>query len=303
MPTRSPRGFSRLGFAAVLAGATGIGFAPILVRFSQVGPSATASFRILFALPLLGLLLGLERRKSPDAVQPSSARDFRMLALAGLLFAADLSIWHWSLQFTTVANSTLLTNFAPVFVTLGARVFLGEKISARFVAGLALALLGALLLVRGSFSLSAGNLLGDGLALAGAVFYGGYLLSVKFLRRSLSTVAIMAWSGLVSCPTLFLAGVLSGERVLPPDARGWGVLLALALISHVGGQTLIAYALGHLPASFSALSLLWQPVVAAFLAWPVLHEPISAWQAAGGSIILAGIALASGMLRRSADME
>jgi len=276
-----------------MGGATGIGFAPILVRLSQIGPSATAAFRILLALPLLWGLVKLEQGKNPRAVQPCSRRDFGMLAVAGLFFTADLSIWHWSLQFTSVANSTLLPNFAPIFVTLGARVLLGEKISALFVAGLVLAIGGAIMLVWESFSLSSRNLFGDVLALLGAVFYGGYLLSVKFLRRSFSTVTIMAWSGLVSCPALFMVAILSDEKLMALDAHGWEVLLALALLSHFGGQTLIAYALGHLPASFSALSLLWQPVMAALLAWPVLKEPISPLQAIGGVVVLIGIGLAS----------
>jgi len=282
-----------LAFAAAFGGATGIGFAPILVRLSEVGPSATASFRILLALPVLWALVLWERSKNPSAVQPSSPRDFLMLVIAGLFFSADLSIWHWSLQFTSVANSTLLTNFAPIFVTLGARVLLGERISGLFIIGMVLALGGAVMLVAESFSLNWKNLLGDVLALVGAIFYGGYLLSVKFLRRSLSTMAIMAWSGLVSCPTLYLVGMLSSERLRVADLRGWAVLLALALLSHVGGQTLIAYALGHLPASFSALTLLWQPVMAALLAWGLLHEPLSVLQGIGGSIVLVGIAIAS----------
>ncbi len=216
-----------------------------------------------------------------------------MLAIAGLFFSADLSIWHWSLQFTSVANSTLLTNFAPIFVTLGARMFLGERISTAFLVGMAVAIGGAVMLVKQSFRISPGDLLGDGLAMAGAVFYAGYLLTVKSLRRSLSTVAIMAWSALVSGPVLLLVGVISGEKLLPVDARGWGVLLALALVSHVGGQTLIAYALGHLPASFSALSLLWQPVMAAILAWVALDERLRFWQIAGGMLVLVGILIAS----------
>src|SRR5206468_4640461 len=90
-----------------------------------------------------------------------------------------------------------------------------------------------------------------------------------------------------------LIGLLSGETLTVADLRGWAVLLGLALLSHVGGQTLIAYALGHLPASFSALTLLWQPVMAALLAWGLLHEPLSVLQGIGGSIVLVGIAIAS----------
>ncbi len=215
-----------------------------------------------------------------------------MLAVAGLFFSADLSIWHWSLQYTSVANSTLLTNFAPVFVTIGAWAFLGEKIAPLFVFGMGLALGGAALLVFDNLHLKASNLTGDGLAVLAAVFYAGYLICVRFLRRTLSTVSIMAWSGLVSCPALFSIAWFSREKLATVEARGWGVLLALALLSHVVGQTLIAYALGHLPASFSALSLLWQPVMAGLLAWAMLNEPLGIWQAGGGLIVLAGIAIA-----------
>ena len=284
---------TRLAFAALLAGATGIGFAPLLVRFSEVGPSATAFFRLLFALPLLWLWATVERRKNSSLKQPSSAREFLLLAGAGSLFVCDLSIWHWSLQFTTVANSTLLTNLAPVFVALGARVFFGEKISSRFVIGMLLALAGTALLVAESVNLSAKHLLGDGLALIAAVFYAGYQLAVKRLRRAFSTATIMAWSGLVSCPGFLLAAVLSQEKLLAVQAGGWGVLLALALVSHVGGQALIAYGFGHLSASFSSLTLLLQPVVATLLAWLILHESLSGLRVAGGIIVLAGIALAS----------
>src|ERR1043165_6291474 len=124
---------TRLAFLALIGGATGIGFAPVLVRLSETGPTATAFFRLLFALPLLWLWAGIDRRQVTSFRQPASRRDFLLLALGGLFFTADLSIWHWSLQFTTVTNSTLITNIASVFVTLGAWMLLGEKITKRFV--------------------------------------------------------------------------------------------------------------------------------------------------------------------------
>lgn len=294
IPRTMTRGkLERVALVAVLGGATGIGFAPILVRLSETGPSATAGLRVLFALPLLWMMANVQRRKQPSAVQPTSRRDFIMLAVAGLFFTADLSIWHWSLRFTSVANSTLLTNFAPVFVAIGAWAFLGEAFSRRFVLGLVLALGGAALLASGRLSFMPGHLFGDALAVCGAIFYAGYLLSIKLLRRSLSTVAIMAWSGLVSCPALFLVAWASGEKLLAAHAAGWVVVLALAVASHVVGQTLIAYALGHLPAAVSALCLLWQPVMAAILAWIVLSEPLNPVQIVGGIIVMAGIFIAS----------
>ena len=279
----------RFPIAALLGGAAGIGFAPILVRFSEVGPSATAAVRILLALPILWLLLWIERGKG---TQPTRA-DFKYLAMAGLFFTGDLSIWHWSLQFTTVANSTLLTNFAPVFVTAGAFFLFGERLSLQFIIGLVLAIGGAALLVLRSVDLSPRAISGDVLAVVAACFYAGYLLSVKGLRRRFSTVTIMAWSGLVSCPALFIVALCSGEQIIPIHAHGWYALTALAIVGHVAGQTLIAFALGHLPASFSSVSLLLQPFVAAVVAWLLLSERLSILQIIGGLITLVGIIVAS----------
>ena len=287
---------ARLGFLALIGGATGIGFAPVLVRLSETGPTATAFFRLLFALPLLWLWAGWDRKSNPTSRQPAGRKEFLQLVLAGLLFTGDLSIWHWSLQFTTVANSTLLANITPIFVTIGAWFLFGDRITPGFVAGMALSIGGAALLVRSSVSLSSQHLLGDALSLVAAVFYAGYLLSLKHLRKSFSTVTIMAWSGIVSCAGFGIVAWLSGDKMAATTSGGWLVLLALALISHVGGQALIAYGFGHLPASFSSVSLLWQPVVAAAVAWVVLGERLRWLQGFGAVVVLAGIAVASGAL-------
>jgi drug/metabolite transporter (DMT)-like permease len=83
----------------------------------------------------------------------------------------------------------------------------------------------------------------------------------------------------------------TGEPFWPQSARGWGVLIGLALISQVAGQGLIAWAMAHLPAAFSSVSLLVQPVAAALLAWVLLAEPFGALQALGGAVVLAGIVI------------
>ena len=286
----------------MLAGAAGIGFAPILVRMSEVGPSATAFFRLVFALPFLWGWMCREARGA-KACRPSARNHFLLFALAGLFFTADLAIWHWSLQFTPVANSTLLANFAPLFVTLGARIFLNENITRTFMAGMLVAFSGAALLVGGRLDIGSNNFLGGSLALVAAIFYAGYLLMVKQLRTRFSTVTIMACSGLASAVSLLVVALLSKETVMPHTARGWLVLAALGLVSHLGGQTLIAYALGHLPASFSSVSLLLQPVIAAVLAWVLLKEKLTLWQWTGGIVVLLGIALAGRKLSTRTDAD
>ena len=284
---------SRLAFVALLTGAVGIAFAPVFVRLSEVGPSATAFYRLLLALPVLWLWRMQERTRTGAPAGPAGRKDCCQLAVAGLLFAGDLALWHWSIKLTSVANATLFANFAPIFVTLGARLLFGERIRPSFIGALALALAGAALVVGVSLRLTVGHVLGDALAVGAAVFYGSYMLCVKHLRRSFSTATILAWSGLASVAGLLLAALLSRESLLPADSRGWLVLIALALVSQVAGQGLIAYAFAHLPVSFSSLSLLLQPAVAALLAWFILHESLRPLQIAGGCVILAGIALAT----------
>jgi drug/metabolite transporter (DMT)-like permease len=281
----------RVAVAAILAGAIGIGFAPVLVRMSEVGPSATAFFRLLFALPFLWIWMSTQPR-GPET-RPSTAKDFLWLTVAGLFFTGDLALWHWSLQFTSVANSTLLTNFAPLFVTIGACFFLRERITRTFVAGMGIALAGAILLVGGRIEFRSNHWWGDALAVVTAAFYAGYLLTVKLLRVRFSSLTIMAWSGVVSCLTLFVVAALSQERLMPLTVRGWLAVGALGVVSHLAGQTLIAFALGHLPASFSSVTLLLQPLMATLLAWVVLDERLTLWQWAGGLVILSGIFIAS----------
>ena len=289
-PLRARRNQRRISqaLAALLLGAAAIGLAPIFVRLSDAGPVATAFWRLALALPALALWAAFE----PLSPRKSSIRTYWWIIAAGLFFAADLGLWHWSIRLTSVANATLFANFAVVFVVLFACVFQREVISPKFIAALVIALTGTVLLVGANVRPSAQTLLGDALGLATALFYAGYLLVVKHLRAVLSTAQIMAGSALVSAPALAAVAILSGDSFFPPTFGGWVAVIALALLSHVTGQSLIAYALAHLRASFSSLALLFQPVVAAFAAWAWLGEKLAPWQLAGGVAVLCGVALA-----------
>lgn len=289
----------RLALPALFAGAAAIALAPILVRLSEIGPIATGFFRLALALPVLWLWDAGSRVTAAPAVaadgQPrdgSGRRDAGGLIIAGLCFAGDLALWHLSLGLTSVANATLFPNLAPVFVTLLAFVLFGERVSRLFLAGMTVAIAGAFVLMGGSAELGEGRLAGDALALATAVFYAGYLVAVARLRARLSTAAIMLRSGAVSAAALLVLAIAAGEPLWPASLAGWAVLAGLALVSHAGGQSLIAYALAHLPASFSAVGLLVQPALAALLAWILFGEAIGGWQAAGAAIIVAGVVLA-----------
>lgn len=137
------------------------------------------------------------------------------------------------------------------------------------------------------------GLAGDALGVVTAVFYAGYLLAVKGLRdRGETTLHLMAVTSTVTALFLFPAALASGEPMLPASAVGWWMLVGLALVSHAAGQGLIAYALAHLPAAFSSVSLLFQPVMAALFAWLLLSESLAPLQVLGGTVVLVGIFLA-----------
>lgn len=288
-------------FLALVAGAVAIGFAPIFVRLSEVGPVSTAFWRLLLALPALWSLAALESRLTGNAagvVLPASGEASKprslwaMTTVTGLLFAADLAVWHWSIHYTSVANATLLANFAPIFVVLFGWFAFRKRVSRRFVVAMLVALAGTTLLVGGDFRLDPRVLLGDALGLTTAVFYAGYLLSVKNLRERCPTFTIMARSGVVTVAALLPIALVSGEKLLPDTAAGWRVLLALALVSHVGGQSLIAFALAKLPAPVASVSLLVQPVTAMAAAASMLGEKVVPLQLLGVVLVLAGVFVA-----------
>ncbi|MGH8480853.1 MAG: DMT family transporter [Nevskiaceae bacterium] len=285
--------------AALIAGAICIGFAPIFVRLIDVGYTAAAFWRVALALPVLGLAFwlggaGLAPGGTPQGRSAGAARSesgMKWLWLAGAFFAADLAVWHQSIRFTSVANSTLLANLAPVFVTAGAVGLFGEHINRRFLAGLVVALAGSGLLVANSFTVSLQTVGGDLLGILTAGFYAGYLLTVSHQRRDTSTIELMWWSTLACAVLLLPVTLATGDALWPQSVRGWAVLVGMALVSQVAGQGLIAWAMAHLPAAFSSVSLLVQPVAAAIFAWVLLAEPFGALQALGGAVVLAGIVI------------
>src|SRR5262245_4614660 len=278
-----------IALVALFAGAVAIATSALFVKVSEAGPVATAFWRVALALPVLWAWSLIVARRI-DRV--SFARDGRLMVAAGLFFAGDLAVWHWSIMLTTVANATLLANLAPIFVTLAVWILHGRRPSALFLSGLAAALAGTTLLLGGDFRLYGKELAGDLLGVLTAMFYAGYQLTVTRLRSGVSTASLMAWSGLVTAVALLPLALASGEQILPQTAYGWMKLFGLALISQAGGQSLIAYAMAHLPATFSSVGLLLQPVMAALFAWMLLGEMLGAFEIAGGCIVLIGIRLA-----------
>jgi len=315
---RASRRRTELALALTMLGASALGLVTLFVRWAMadgVGTVAVAFWRLLLAAPLLWALTLRERHKSntsagdggassedlpagPSTGLQSSARpvgvrtDILWLTVPGLFFAGDLTLWHWSIKLTSVANAALFTNLAVIVVSLAGWIWLRERFGATFVAGGILALIGAAVLLGVSFNISSQRLLGDALGLTSALFYGSYQLSVKRLRDRFTAAQILFTSALSSAAVLLVISLATRERLLPASWVGWAAVVAMAVVSHVGGQGLIAHAVMHLPVSLSSVALLMQPLVAAITGWAFLCETMGPIQLVGGAVVLVGIALA-----------
>ena len=275
-------------FAALVLGAVAMGASPIFVRLADVGPFASAFWRMALALPFLYAWLRFEQRRNP--LPPIDiARDWKLIAWIGFLFAGDLFFWHLSILNTSVPNATLLATTTPIAVAFGAWLILKEQITAPILTGVFSGICGATLLVGASATFIPENVFGDVCGLITACFFGTYFLSLSFARRRMSAAQVMFYPAVVTTLILLAAALLLDDRLLPQSAYGIGILVMLALISQIAGQGLAAYALGHMPTVFSSLVLFFEVIAAALLAWAVLSEPVTVWQLGGGTLILAGI--------------
>jgi len=287
-----------LPLLALLAGAVALGSSPILVRLSELEPTATAFYRVALAAPAFLMFSwgNLERRRR----DPSTASvELLWLVAAGGFFALDLLCLHWSLRYTSVVNSTLFLNFAPIFVSLGAWIAFRIPPKPRAVLSYIIAIGGVALLIGSVSSFQRGKLFGDVLGLAAGAAYGAYLLVVGRYRDRTSTSRVMGVTTLSCACVLLPATLVMGESLVPRTATAWATLIALALITHAGGQGLLVFAMRYFPVFTSSVTLLLQPVVAACGAWIIFSETLGPWQILGGGIVLFGILLCHGATRGS----
>lgn len=270
--------------AVLVLGASIIGLAAILVRLSDAGAAATGFWRLVFATPFLALMAfrtgGLHGPPSKWAL------------LAGLFFALDLGFWHYGIQYTSVANATVLTNLTPVVVTAFAWIFLRQRPRALFLVAVAAAVGGAsMMAIEKTGGTPSNQPLGDTLSLITAFWYALYFLTITEGRKSEGASRLMLWAGLAGAPMLLAAAALLGEQLVPLTPGGWAACVGLGLM-HVAGQGSIAWAMGRLPTPTASVVVLVQPVVAALLGYVLFAEAIGPLQGLGAAVTLAGVVLA-----------
>ena len=260
----------------------------IFVRLSETGPTTTAFYRVTLALPLALAWIRLDRGGA--ALPTTRIGKPQFLAMAGgTCLGVDLALWHKSFFLTTVANANLLANLMP-FVLVPLNIIIFKKNPGKYYfLGLLLASIGLALLIGGKAHFTRQSVLGDSLAFATACFYALYLLITGKLRERYSAASLMFWSSLGCALFLLpLSLVLEGSLAIT-TARGWLVVLALATVSQIGGQGLLAYSIGKIGVNLSSALVLMQPLIAALYAYFLFRETLTVIEVCGAMIILAGI--------------
>jgi drug/metabolite transporter (DMT)-like permease len=269
---------------ALVAGAIAMGVSPVFVRLADVGPFASAFWRVALALPLLWLWVRLEERggeKGASFTLPTLA--------AAAAFTCDLFLWHLAITKTTVANATFFATTAPIWVVVFGWLLWRQKVAVSVLLGLGLCLAGGAALVAQSLHVEPGRAAGDLLGIGTGVFFGLYFLAVKAARGRSGAARVTFEVTVITAILLFFVAWSLEPRLLPRSLDGWGALLALGWISHSGGQGLLSLALGRLPPVFSSLVIFLEAIAAGFFAWLILHEPVTLVQGAGGLLIVLGI--------------
>jgi drug/metabolite transporter (DMT)-like permease len=289
-PARTETAFAA-AFTALVLGAAAMGISPIFVRYAaaDVGPFASAFWRVGLALPVLYAWMRIEEARAPSRPR----RSFTKLTwLAGLVFAGDLFFWHLSILTTTVANATFFATTAPLFVVLVTWLVLRQRVERETLAGLALCLAGGAALIGQSLQVGSGRIWGDLYGLATAFFFGLYFIVVSRAREGTGAARITFEAGVITASILLVVALVLDGRLLPQTLPGLAALLSMAVISHAGGQGLLAVALGRLPPTFSSLVIFLEALVAAICAWIILGEALTVPQILGGAAILIGIWIA-----------
>ena len=273
-------------YLALVAGIVCIAWSAIFVRWTDIPGPASAFYRMLIPAVVLLPTFLFDR-----AGTKLNGRMLGIIALGGLFFALDLALYNSSILKTSAANATLLGNNTPVAVGLLSWLVFRKRPALAFWLGLLLALSGTLVILWADLGKVVRFGVGDFMALGAAGCFAVYLLATERVRTSTSTLGSLRLAMISSTVALFLINVLMGISLRLPHGRTLWAVLGLGLISQLGGYLALTYALGHLPATVTSVSLLTQGPLTAVMAAILLGEPLTWPQIAGGALVLCGVGL------------
>ena len=284
-----------LPYLALTMGILALSMTAMFVRWADAPATITGFYRLLIASSILfPIFIWRSRRhnllRSSNLIFP---------ILGGVFTAFDFAFWNSSVLYTTASNATLLGNTAPIWVALFTIFVFHKKLSKQFWLGLFFALGGAAIVLGSDFLFHPRFGMGDLLAIIAGFFYAGYLLSTQRGRESLDPLSYMTIMVITATIVSFLINLFLRQSFSGYSSQSWLVFLLLALVSQLLGYISISYALGHMPASVVAPTLIGQPILTTLFAIPLLGEIPHSSQLIGGIIALAGIYLVHDAYTRS----
>jgi len=284
-----------LPYLVLLAGVLTASTAAIMITGAQqLGASSLtiAAGRLCFASLIL---TPLAWSRAGNQLLRVGRRDLLLALAAGVVLAVHFAAWISSLAYTSVASSTALVATNPIWVALASWLVFGERLGRGVWSGVALTVLGSLVIALSDRGAGSGSdpLLGDALALIGALCVSGYFLVGRSLRARLSTLSYI-WLVYTSAAIVLLIWmIVQGGSLWGLDPRIYVLLLGLAVGPQLIGHTSFNWAIKYLSATFVTVAILGEPIASALLAIVLLNQPVQPLQLAGGVLLLAGIAVAS----------
>ncbi len=269
-----------LGFGVIALGSTAI-----FVRLADAPGSVFALYRMTIAASVTAIPFGLRARRKG----PFPRRHLVVAMLGGLFLALDLWIWNDAVHITSAANATLFGNTSVIWVAIGAMLLFRERLGSAFWLGLLLALIGILVIMGQDFLIHPTLGIGDMMCIVAGFFYGLFFLATANAREKLDSFVAWWMSSMASAVFLLGVSLAFREPLFGYSLQTYLCILGAALFTQLGGYLAVNYAIGSLPVSTVSPTLLAQPVVTALLAVPLLGQPITLWQIAGGALILVGI--------------
>lgn len=271
----------------LIVGVLAVSFSAILIKWSQAPAAVLGLYRLVFTFLLLGpFLLTKEARREMRALR---LRTWGAIALSGLFLGLHFIFWIGSLQYTTVASSTILITLQPIFVMVIAYFTLNERTAWQAWVGASIALIGSALIGIGDFQISGGALWGDLLSLLGTLVVSGYLVIGQHLRGEMSSMVYSLLVYIFAIVVMFFYCLWEGYSLVGYSGKEWFLFVLLAIVPTIFGHTLFNWLLKYVNAATISMAILGEPIGASLLAYLLLGESISGAQWVGGAIILSGI--------------
>ena len=278
--------------ATAAAGALFIASSGVLVRLASSSPVTVAFYRCVYALPVLGLVTYLEKRRFGGLPQ----RTRNLAWIAGVFFAIDLVFWHHAIDAVGAGLATVLGNLQVVIVGFAAWALLGERPRRQLFWAIPVVLTGVVLIsgVVGEDAYGENPALGVLFGGLTSLAYAAFILVLREGSRDLRRIGgPLFHATLVSAVAAAVYAPFAGDMQWAPRWPEHGWLIALALSAQVAGWLLISSSLPRLPAAVTSIVLLLQPVGAMVIAGVALGESPALVQLAGAALILVGVVVAT----------